>query len=155
MQSKTCASCGGTFTRHPKYSRAQWAKAEFCSNVCRGAKLAKQRRLCACGCGQRVAKTTSAYRPGHNPPTRSGTMALWQPKGRKPRYVFRDRHGRLVYFARAVMEAHLGRPLLPTEVVHHVNGCSTDDRLENLRLYPSHAAHMRDEYRGGRLHAMH
>lgn len=40
----------------------------------------------------------------------------------------------LVYFYRAVMEAHLKRHLQPDEIVHHRNGDPTDDRLENLEL---------------------
>lgn len=35
-------------------------------------------------------------------------------------------------WARVVMEGHLGRVLAPDEVVHHINGDPTDDRLENL-----------------------
>lgn len=44
--------------------------------------------------------------------------------------------------SRVVMEEHLGRRLLSTEVVHHINRDPSDDRLENLQVV-SHAEHKR------------
>jgi endogenous inhibitor of DNA gyrase (YacG/DUF329 family) len=46
------------------------------------------------------------------------------------------------YRYRLVMEKHLGRPLEPNEVVHHINGDPTDDRIENLTLCVSNATHI-------------
>lgn len=47
--------------------------------------------------------------------------------------VYRD--GRTDYVHRFVMEGHLGRRLLPTESVHHINGDRSDNRLKNLELW--------------------
>jgi len=43
---------------------------------------------------------------------------------------------------RLVKEAHLGRTLLPSEVVHHINGVVDDNRIENLMLFSSNGKHM-------------
>lgn len=38
---------------------------------------------------------------------------------------------------RYIMQQYIGRPLRPSETVHHVNGIRTDNRIENLELWDS------------------
>lgn len=48
-----------------------------------------------------------------------------------------------------VMERHIQRRLLPSEVVHHINEVKTDNRLENLRLMEV-GEHTKEHHQGAR-----
>lgn len=58
-------------------------------------------------------------------------------KVRVPTHPAAHGHGGYVAEHRVVMEAVIGRYLLPQETVHHKNGNRADNRIENLELWAS------------------
>ena len=52
---------------------------------------------------------------------------------------------------RYIMEQHLGRKLLKTEVVHHKNHNKRDNRIENLELFSSEAEHSRHHFKTSKM----
>lgn len=71
------------------------------------------------------------------------------------RYLYRPHHPkarrnrrRYILEHRLLMEEHLGRYLEDNEVVHHKNGDTLDNRIENLELYTTNALHLRSSLKG-------
>ncbi len=65
----------------------------------------------------------------------------------KPEHPNADKRSRVLEH-RFIMEQKLGRYLLPSENVHHINKIKTDNRPENLKLYSSIGEHLSDEFSG-------
>lgn len=69
-----------------------------------------------------------------------GYVSIFQPKG--------SRSNKRIYIAehRLVMGNFLGRTLKRCEVVHHKNGNTSDNRIENLELVSSNGKHMQQHH---------
>lgn len=113
---RPCAFCGTPVERLASAT----GDRVFCSRACNGAQAKKEGRAGRPGklpVGT-VRNASQGYRivmvgKGHPMANSAG----WCPEHR------------------FVMAEHLGRPLLATENVHHVNGVRSDNRLENLELW--------------------
>ena len=66
-----------------------------------------------------------------------------------PNHPYANRHG-YVFQHRLVVEETIGRVLLPSEVVHHINEQNGDNRIENLVLFSSQAEHKK-AHESGRI----
>ena len=85
-----------------------------------------------------------------NVPWNAGTSEGWTDK-RGYRWVYVNENGRrrAKREHRVLMESALGRPLRPDELIHHINGDKTDNRLENLELV-EWGAHTAKHHNGAR-----
>lgn len=69
---------------------------------------------------------------------------------RQPSHPHASKHGSYVAVHRLVMEEKLGRLLLRTEVVDHIDGNTRNNSPDNLRVFQSNAEHLQATLAGKR-----
>jgi hypothetical protein len=83
----------------------------------------------------KIGEAHKIHTSGHSKLRRDGYKSIYYPD--HPNSSI----GGYIMARRLVMEAHLGRSLSPGEVVHHINGNRTDNRIENMVVMTA-SAHM-------------
>ena len=138
-----CKVCGKEFDTYPALAE----KRKYCSYKCssigreptrywKGRKLtAEHRRKISENHANVSGENAPAWKGGKRKHT-EGYILLYSPS-------HPNKDNKLeVLEHRLVMEQHLGRYLTKKEVVHHINEIRTDNRIENLMLFPDNAKHL-------------
>ena len=135
MYNKFCEYCGNHFI-------AKRSDKRFCNRICKALK------------GHYRNYKPRFYRQGKHPNTlkvvTGNNHYAYKDRIIKNGYIYikRKNHpyagrGGIIPEHRVIMEEHLGRYLLPTEVVHHIDFDRSNNQLENLHLFNNLNEHMK------------
>lgn len=136
-KSINCPVCGNAFEIRLSDHRVKAGANLYCSKKCADKALMKgeekpcpvcgklfyttRRKTCSVACGN-IYKGQKAE---HKTYIENGYVTEFKNGYNKKGNVKQHRR---------IMEEHIGRRLEPDEVVHHINGIKTDNRIENLQL---------------------
>lgn len=118
---KQCLICHKDFLTYP--SKIKIGRGKYCSKKCSDISTLFKK-------GNKSSVNSGSFKSGSLHPKWKG----WRYCGRDNNYREIRINGKYIREHRLVMENSLGRKLKNNEEVHHVNGNSLDNRIENLVL---------------------
>lgn len=135
LENKNCIICGNNFSFYPRNGY----KNIVCSRKCNGQH-------------QKNIGNEPPHYKGKNSPSYKGKCVWVSKKSNTPYYRITVNEKRILEH-RHVVQEHLGRLLKRTEHVHHINGNSLDNRIENLEVLSAsehqHKHHLGKRWKNG------
>ncbi len=140
---RNCLVCGASF--RPRAAQLRNGGGKFCSHKCNGVAFTGSGNPFFGKQMDDAAKARWRATRDKNESWFVGEKNVRWKGGRfvgSQGYVLVKAGDEYVLEHRFVMEQHIGRPLLDTEIVHHINENKQDNRIENLQIM-SRAEHNR------------
>jgi len=150
-----CQHCQTIFLAYRKGANVYCSRE--CNGYYRGLDWAKHAYKGRAGWTATSEESFREKMTGPNNPAWNGGLTYFKRKGKyanqsikyvrcPQEYIAMARKDGYVMEHRLMVAQAMGRPLLRSETVHHVNHDATDNRLENLILFASNADHKRYEH---------
>lgn len=140
-RSTRCMSCAAKErvkdpTKHPNYRHGKLIDNKYCP-ICKK-KMSREATTCR-PCAIKIQFSNPLTVPSWNGGRRKNNgYILIYIKDKKQQELENKKY---IFEHRLKMEQFLNRKLNKEEIVHHINGIRTDNRIENLMLFSSNSEH--------------